>query len=132
MTGKKILETLKDLKEKADEKDKNKQATKDKKEKDLENFLRCRDVCVCNRTPCCPSCRNVMKSVCSKVACRNEDGSKPNMIASTAAKLIYIAKVIQHFLVDEGGSVHVMTMQCLKPKTDSGTILSTLYQKHFY
>ena len=70
MTGKKILETLKDLKEKADEKDKNKQATKDKKEKDLENFLRCRDVCVCSCAPYCakklkqcPSCRNVMKSV---------------------------------------------------------------------
>ena len=84
---------MKELKEKADKKDKKKQETKDKKEKDLENFLRCREACVCGTTPCCatnlkqcPSCRNVMKSVCCKVACRKEDGSKPNMIVSMERK----------------------------------------------
>ena len=93
MTGKNILATVKELKEKADKKDKKKQETKDKKEKDLENFLRCREACVCGTTPCCatnlkqcPSCRNVMKSVCCKVACRKEDGSKPNMIVSMERK----------------------------------------------
>ena len=28
----------------------------------------------------CPSCKNVIKSVCSRSSCRGEDGSKPSMI----------------------------------------------------
>ena len=77
MTSKKILVTVTELRAKADEKEKKKQDAKDKEQQDLEMFLRCKEVCICNYSPCsasnlkqCPSFLNVMKSVCSKFKCR--------------------------------------------------------------
>ena len=73
----------------AEKKEKKRKASKEKKKIDFENFMRCKSSCVCEQFPCyaaglkqCPSCNDVLKSVCSKVKCRNKDGSKPVMLSS--------------------------------------------------
>lgn len=61
-----------------------------KKEKEKQDFYRCKSNCVCNKEKClaaglkeCPSCHSILRSVCSKAACKM-DGKKPDMILAAA------------------------------------------------
>ena len=62
-----------------------------KKEKDKEDFYRCKSKCVCEEDRClatglkeCLSCHSILRSVCSKAPCK-VDGKKPKMLLPTAA-----------------------------------------------
>ena len=62
-----------------------------KKEKDKEDFYRCKSKCVYKEDGClatgikeCPSCHSVLLSVCSKARCK-VDGKKPKMLLPIAA-----------------------------------------------
>ncbi len=62
-----------------------------KKEKEKQDFYQCKSNCVCNKEKCltaglkeCLSCHSILRSMCSKAACRM-DGKKPDMILAAAA-----------------------------------------------
>ena len=87
LKGQQILEKVSELESQAEEKKKVKEAAQEKRKVETEMFFRCKSACVCNESPCCasrlkqcPSCSDVLKSVCSKLKCRKQDGSKPTMI----------------------------------------------------
>ena len=88
--GSDILTAVEKLRSLEKERQEKREDQKDKKRLDMEAFLKCRDRCVCLQKPClaanlkqCSSCFNVLKSQCSKLACR-QDGSKPVMIRPTS------------------------------------------------
>jgi len=205
LEGKDVMNLVKSIK---DEKNKKQEAAEErdaKKQGEKDAFFRCKEKCICGETKCfasglkeCPSCHNILKSVCSKYGCRI-NGEKPEMITAAVKtsrsartikfdsdssaeesehetsdesdlegessededeldiiesmkktwrlvsppnteqsihgkwfavsytgkrnEVLYIAKLLQRFLVDEGGPVDSLLMRCLKPKVRSGTIL---------
>ena len=98
MTVKDMLTKVQERNEREREKEEVKQAKRMRRESLKEIFLRCKSSCVCHQVPCeavllkkCPSCRNVLKSVCSKSHCL-VDGKKPDMVLPAAAMKKSIAK----------------------------------------
>ena len=70
---------------------KSKEIQMKKKEKDKEDFYRCKSKCVCKEDRClatglkeCPSCHSILRSVSSKARCKI-DGKKPKMLLPIAA-----------------------------------------------
>ena len=99
MTAKNILNVVKENNKKIEEKEIKKSEEKEKKEKEVELFSNCKDKCKCERPggKCaaihlrqCSVCHSVLKSQCSKKACRTEDDSKPTMIKVREARKISI------------------------------------------
>ena len=93
MTGKQVLKKVEEVRKIAEEKERCKALSKKKKQTEREMFYRCKEECICNESPCCalrlqqcPSCNDVLKSTCSKLKCRNENGSKPSMIRAESRK----------------------------------------------
>ena len=95
MTAKGILNVVKEHNKKNEEKEKKKKESKERKQKATEMFLLCKEDCKCEKIngKCvaislkqCTSCHSVLKSQCSKKACRAEDGSKPAMTKVVEAK----------------------------------------------
>ena len=93
MEGKDVINLVKEIN---DEKQR-KLACKEKAMQDKlelkEKFYKCKENCVCDGK-CkalglkeCPGCHNVLRSVCSKIACRGEDGTKPVMITGAGCHL---------------------------------------------
>ena len=67
-------------------------AKQERKEKEKENFYRCKLKCICKSEKCdalklreCPSCHDILRSVCSKARCKTDDGKRPVMILPNAA-----------------------------------------------
>ena len=53
----------------------------------------------------CPVCNDVLKSVCSKFACRSESGTKPQMIKPASAKgKRKMSKMVSRKLFSNSGS----------------------------
>lgn len=87
MEGKKILEKVSEIKEAKAKKEQLKKDKKSNQQQQIEAFFKCKDQCTCGKNICaasklreCPCCHNVLKSICSKLSCRDESGSKPIMI----------------------------------------------------
>ena len=53
MTGKQLLDTVKEIQLKELEKQKEKEGEGKKKAKDIETFLRCKEKCICTNEVCC-------------------------------------------------------------------------------
>ena len=58
----------------------------------VEMFIKCKDACTCKKRKCmaiglkqCPTCKNIIRSVCRKLSCR-VDGTKPLMILPAATR----------------------------------------------
>ena len=84
MTSKNILKVVKERNKIKEEKEK-KEESKEKKQKEMEIFLLCKTECKCERPngKCvaislkqCAICNSILKSQCTKKACRSADGSK--------------------------------------------------------
>ena len=94
LEGKKVLELVEEISKKKEEKELAQKASKDKKQKEIEAFYKCKDRCLCNDAGACiaqklmqcPVCNDVLKSVCSKRACRSDLGEKPEMIKPACLK----------------------------------------------
>ena len=63
-----------------------------KKEQRQENFIRCKDICICSQDIClanglkqCTSCKDIIKSQCSKRKCKVL-GVKPVMLNASSNK----------------------------------------------
>jgi hypothetical protein len=91
MKAKRVLTVVEDIKNKKDQKTKEKQDAINKKEEVKEAFILCKVRCICREIKCkaigwkeCSICHNIMRSVCSKVGCR-VDGRKPEMILPAAS-----------------------------------------------
>ena len=89
MEAKGILSLLKATKEEKERKAGIKQLRKKEKEDQTRAFLLCKEMCCCKKKRCdalglkqCSNCYDVLKSVCSKAACQNDDGTKPQMITA--------------------------------------------------
>ena len=61
--------------------------TKKKCQQQFSNFYCCKTNRVCGEAPyaakgvkMCSKCHNILRSICSKVTCRDENGKKPNMV----------------------------------------------------
>ena len=92
MKAKNVIEVVKEIKDKKEKAAVQKQEAAEKKEVTRQTFLQFKIECVCKSKKCaavglkqCPTCFQVMKSVCSKVKCR-VDGVKPKMILPAALK----------------------------------------------
>ena len=86
LTAQNVIEKACEIKEKKNAAEMKKGEKMASKRQQLENFLRCKDVCVCQEAKCvasgfkqCTSCHAVMKSNCSKMKCKSNDGQKPTM-----------------------------------------------------
>lgn len=86
MEGKDVLQVVEDLKKKKEEKAQAKEAKNERKREQKELFYRCKEKCVCRKSKCeaaglkeCPICHDILRSVCSKAACK-VDGKCPQMI----------------------------------------------------
>ena len=86
MRAKDVASKVKEIKEEKLRIQAAKEAKKTQKEERKETFIRCKTKCSCNQKKClalglkqCSVCLNVLRSVCSKAACR-VDGEKPAMI----------------------------------------------------
>ena len=87
MEAKDAIGILKSIKESKQKEEERKEMRLREKEENTEKFLRCKSRCMCNQQKCqasglkqCTYCGSVLKSVCSKAACR-KDGKKPQMIS---------------------------------------------------
>lgn len=89
MTSKNILKVVKERNKIKGEKEKKKEESKEKKQKEMVIFLLCKTECKCERPngKCvaislkqCAICNSILKSQCTKKACRSADESKPSMI----------------------------------------------------
>lgn len=92
MEGQNILDQVKVINDEKERKKKELKQKEDKKNEDKELFFQCKQKCVCGEEKCvafglreCPSCHSILKSVCSKMACR-VDGKKPTMIHPYCSK----------------------------------------------
>ena len=91
MEGKEVIKVVKRINE---DKQKTLQLKQDEmkaKEKEKEDFYRCKRKCVCKEHKCpatdlkeCPSCHSILRSICSKACCKI-NGKKPEMILPAAA-----------------------------------------------
>lgn len=77
MEGKNILEKVSEIKAEKAKQEEEKKEKKSKQQQRTADFLKCKEKCVCEKNVCaasrlqeCPSCHNVLKSVCSKASCR--------------------------------------------------------------
>ena len=68
--------------------------TKKDQQNCIYTFHRCKEKCTSEALLCkekglcgCPQCHNIMKSVCSRLQFRHEDGSEPMMIKSSCEKV---------------------------------------------
>ena len=93
LEGKDVIKIVKEIQSEKGKKEKAKNMKADKKVEERELFYKCKEKCICKTKRCaaaslkeCPSCRNILKSICSKSLCR-VDGKKPEMIlpASTSS-----------------------------------------------
>ena len=84
MKAKDVLNLVKDIKDKKDEKSKAKANSLQKKEQEKIVFIQCKKKCKALGLKECPVCHNILQSACSKTACRT-DGKKPTMILPAAA-----------------------------------------------
>ena len=87
MEGKYIISKVAEIKEAKEAREKSKEKTKTDQQHRISTFHRCKMQCTCDTQPCqakglreCSHCHNILKSVCSRTQCRQEDGSKPPMI----------------------------------------------------
>ena len=87
MEGKSVCDLLQVLQHQKMESEIKKKNQIEKKENQKEKLLRCKVKCTCESMKSvvsglkqCPSCHDVMQSVCSKAACKDESGGKPKMI----------------------------------------------------
>ena len=93
MEGKQILERVSEIKKEKLEKEKAKENLKAEQQARTSAFYRCKTSCVCEQVPCeakglqeCSACHNILKSICSRVQCRDENGGKPSMIKPACYK----------------------------------------------
>ena len=93
MEGKKVIEVVKELREKKEEVERKKEARLREKRDVKEAFIRCKNQCVCKKEKCdaigykqCPKCLDVLRSACSKKTCQNEDGTKSKMLLPAAVE----------------------------------------------
>ena len=91
MEGKKVKELVQEIKQKKKDAEIRKEEKTKEKQEGKDAFIRCKTECVCKKKVCaasgfrqCPKCLNILRSVCSKVACQ-DDGKKPKMILPAAA-----------------------------------------------
>uniref|UniRef100_A0A7M5XKL4 Uncharacterized protein n=1 Tax=Clytia hemisphaerica TaxID=252671 RepID=A0A7M5XKL4_9CNID len=91
MRAKDVASQVQVIKEKKKEVEKVKKDKANQKEENKANFLKCKDKCTCSEEKClaiglkqCPVCKNVLRSLCSKAACK-VDGQKPVMILPAKA-----------------------------------------------
>ena len=90
--GKGILELSREIEDGKKRKQAAKEDRKKNKEEQKQAFLRCKDECMCKTRTChainlkqCSICHDILKSMCTKIACKGNDGSKPKMIQPAAA-----------------------------------------------
>ena len=93
MTGKGVLDLSKEIEEKKNRIKEASKARQEQKEGQKQAFLRCKDECLCKGRKCeannlkqCPTCHDILLSVCSKMSCKTSAGSKPTMILPAACK----------------------------------------------
>ena len=91
LDGKDVLSMVQKIGTEKDTKQKAKEERKIKKQLEKEAFFKCKDQYSCKEGECqaaklkqCPSCHDVLKSVCSKAGCIR-DGKKPSMITAASA-----------------------------------------------
>ena len=109
MKGKDVLSMATKIQEENELKEKTQKESIEKKSKQSEAFLRCKDRCHCHEKACdalllkqCPVCKNVQKSRCGKVSCLDKNGERPIMIlpaaatAGTSARRSLKSQVIQN------------------------------------
>ena len=93
-----------------------KEAKKQRKQTMKEMYFRCKESCVCGSKICdaaqlkeCSNCHDIMKSICSKNACK-VDGSKPIIItpaAASNAKQAFKKKMLEENESDDNLSIEL-------------------------
>ena len=90
--GKGILELSREIEDGKKRKQAAHEDRKKNKEEQKQAFLRCKDECMCKTRTChainlkqCSICHDILKSMCTKMACKGNYGSKPKMIQPAAA-----------------------------------------------
>ena len=91
MHGQDILKLVKEIKEKKDSKKLAVEHKVKQKEDERQNFVRCKENCVCGENKCialglkeCSSFHSILRSICSKAGSKT-NGKRPEMIIPTAA-----------------------------------------------
>ena len=91
MEGKKVLEAVKEKRNEIEAKENKKLESQKERDNQKEMFLKCKENCQC-KDKCmaaglkqCPICKNVLKYVCGKAACKLE-GKRPTMIELSSVK----------------------------------------------
>jgi len=126
--GKDMLKVVKSIK---DQKKKKIQAQKEKEDQKLsekETFYKCKDRFGCHSIPCealklkeCPYCHNILRSVCGKLACRN-NGERPVMIVCSFASS-KLPKSTRGKYVDSDDSLDEMELTDNESEFDSDSEL---------
>ena len=91
MQGKDVITMVETVKKKKEDLEKKKEERAEKQAGDRQAFYKCKFQCVCEERKCaalglkeCSKCGNILRSVCSKAGCK-EDQQKPFMILPAAA-----------------------------------------------
>ena len=93
LEGKDVRKLVQSIKHEKEQKQIAKEKRPDQKNQEKEAFHRCKERCVCHQERCmatslkeCPSCHDILKSVCTKAHCKQKDGPRPVMITAAAAQ----------------------------------------------
>ena len=93
LDGSQVLEMREKIEAEKKEKQTRKEMSMIEKETRAELFIKCRESCVCSKDLCnasglkqCSSCKDVIKSHCSKAKCKKTDGTKPDMLIPACDK----------------------------------------------
>ena len=77
MEGKDVLKIVKTIQDQKDMKSRAKEEAMEKKSKQRQQFHECKNGCICKTKLCkaaglkeCPSCHNILRSTCGKIACQ--------------------------------------------------------------
>ena len=109
MLAKDILTLAESIKEEKERKAGAKKEAYLKREEKLESFLKCKNECICFKPggKCgaiklrqCPNCHDVLKSQCGKARCKDESGTKPQMLLPPCAQ----QNTVFRKLVDDGSA----------------------------
>lgn len=108
LEGKDALQKALEIEERETQKTQTKDAKDELRNTQTEAFIRCKEQCVCDNTPCsainlkrCPSCKEVKRSVCSKFKCLSTTGTKPVMLLPAAQLQLKSNKGSKRMKVDE-------------------------------
>ena len=109
MLAKDILTLAESIEEEKERKAGAKKEADLKRQDKLESFLKCKKKCICFKPggKCCaiklrqcPNCHNVLQSQCSKARCKDESGTKPQMLLPACAQ----QNTVFCKLVDDGSA----------------------------